>query len=88
MSSNLIIVQWGMFVGKYLPAIAAWRFAAAMAPRRGETEARTDLSRLPKWINEPLFLLTQAERWLLKHMDFPFGSSLLCVARKTSSSLG
>ncbi len=68
----------------FLPAIAAWRFAAAMGPRPDKTEARTDLSQLPKWLNEPLFLLTQAERWLLKHMDFPFGSSLLCVARKTS----
>ncbi len=71
----------------FLPAIAAWRFAAAMGPRGYEAEARTDLSRLPKWINEPLFLLTQAERLLLKHMDFPFGSSLLCVARKTESSV-
>lgn len=64
----------------FLPAIAAWRFVAALRP--GEVEAHTDLSRLPKWINELLFLVTQAERSLLKHMDFSFGSSLLCVARK------
>ena len=71
----------------FLPVIAGWRFVNAMRPRSRETEARTDLSRLPDWINAPLFLLTQVERRLLEYMDFPFGSSLLCVVRKTASSV-
>lgn len=68
----------------FLPPIAIWRFAAALRRRLGhEAEAQTDLAALPRWINEPLYGLTQIERALLRHMDFPFGSSLLCVLRKT-----
>jgi SAM-dependent methyltransferase len=66
----------------FLPVITAWRFINGIRPRAPEAEAHTDLSRLPNWINTSLFLLTQVERMLLKFMGFPFGSSLLCVARK------
>lgn len=67
----------------FLPAIATWRAIASLGRRSQKMEVRTDLFQSPKWINELLFLLTQAERSLLKHTNFPFGSSLLCVLRKT-----
>jgi SAM-dependent methyltransferase len=66
----------------FLPMIAAWRFAAAIRQKFADVEPRTDLSTLPVWLNELFYGLTQAERRLLRHMDFPFGSSLICVLRK------
>ena len=67
----------------FLPMIAAWRVASALRQKFGTTEARTDLTDVPFLINETLYGLTQVERGLLKLIDFPFGSSLLCVLRKT-----
>jgi SAM-dependent methyltransferase len=66
----------------FLPMIAVWRGVAALRQKFGATEARTDLSEVPFFINETLYGVTQVERWLFKLMNFPFGSSLLCVLRK------
>ena len=66
----------------FLPMIAAWRFGAAVRQKFVDVEPQTDLSTLPLWLNETLYGLTQVERWLLRRLDFPFGSSLICVLRK------
>ena len=42
----------------------------------------SDLGELPRPVNEGLFRLMQAENRLLARRDFPFGVSLLAVARK------
>ena len=66
----------------FLPMIAAWRFAAALRQKLVNAEPQTDLSTLPAWLNALFYGITQMERRLLRRMDFPFGSSLLCVLRK------
>ena len=37
----------------------------------------------PRWINEPLYLLSRAEQKITRRIPLPFGSSLLVVAHKT-----
>ena len=36
----------------------------------------------PRWINEPLYLLSRAEQRITRRLSLPFGSSLMVVARK------
>jgi SAM-dependent methyltransferase len=47
-----------------------------------EAEARQDITVPPAPINELLTAALYAESWWLKAFDAPFGSSLLCLARK------
>jgi SAM-dependent methyltransferase len=42
----------------------------------------SDLRPLTGALNSALFFIFRAEAFLLRHIRFPFGSSLLCVARK------
>ncbi len=67
----------------FLPIVAAWRLAVGLRRRLlGPKKGKTDLSPLPAWINGPLYGVTQVERAILRHVDLPFGSSVLCVLRK------
>jgi SAM-dependent methyltransferase len=70
----------------FLPLIAAWRFVTGILSLFQNAAPQTDLAHLPKPINEILFRCTQVERCIVKHMDVPFGSSLLAVARKKSAT--
>ena len=47
-----------------------------------EADARQDISVPPAPINGLLTAVLYAESWWLKRFDTPFGSSLLCLARK------
>jgi SAM-dependent methyltransferase len=47
-----------------------------------EPGPESDLSELPRPVNEALFRLLRAENRLLEKRDFPFGVSLLAIARK------
>ncbi len=64
-----------------LPAVAAAR-ALSRRRRRGAAEARSDVTVPPAPINRALLALTRLEGRLLRRVDLPAGSSLLCVARK------
>jgi SAM-dependent methyltransferase len=61
-----------------------WRAANGSAPHppAGLPEPESDLSYLPKPVNEALFRLLRAENRLLATRDLPFGVSLLAIARK------
>jgi len=41
----------------------------------------------PRWINEPLYLLSRAEHEIIRRIPLPFGSSLMVVARKDVCNL-
>ncbi|MEK7729199.1 MAG: class I SAM-dependent methyltransferase [candidate division KSB1 bacterium] len=75
------------------PAIAAARFAnnAARAltrsqQQKGTANLRTDFERNISFLNRPLQTLFAGERFVLRHCNFPFGTSLLALARKPSST--
>lgn len=65
------------------PLIATWRRL-----RRGEAEDTqtgdvvSDVSFPPPLINAILLRLMRSENWLLRHLDLPFGSSLLAICRR------
>ena len=64
-----------------LPVVAA---ARALSRRRGHAaaEARSDVAVPPAPLNWALLALIRLEGRLLRRVDLPAGSSILCVARK------
>lgn len=71
------------------PAIAAARFAtktiralARSKRQNGSAHLRTDFERNISFLNAPLQTVFAGERFLLRRHDFPFGTSLLALARK------
>lgn len=46
-----------------------------------------DLKEYPKWFNKFLSLIVKIEVYLLRTVNFPFGSSVICVARKSKITL-
>ncbi|MGH7320754.1 MAG: class I SAM-dependent methyltransferase [Candidatus Rokuibacteriota bacterium] len=63
------------------PAVAAFRLARRGA--RDPADRGSDVFALPKLITAMLLGIQAAERALLRMVALPFGSSVLCVARKT-----
>jgi SAM-dependent methyltransferase len=55
-------------------------------PVSGAPEGRSDFKTTPGPINASLAALFGSERFLLSHVDLPFGVSLLAVARKETAS--
>lgn len=49
--------------------------------RRGR-QPQAEIYDLPPWLNRALTAVLGVERWMLRRMNFPFGVSLLCLARK------
>jgi 2-polyprenyl-3-methyl-5-hydroxy-6-metoxy-1,4-benzoquinol methylase len=62
------------------PLIWAGRTLLKISGREGKGTSENDLH--PSWSNGILESIFAAERPLLRHIDMPFGVSLLCVARK------
>jgi SAM-dependent methyltransferase len=61
------------------PAVAAFRLARRLAGARG---AASDVFGLPRALTAVLGVVQAAERALLGWVSLPFGSSVMCVARK------
>lgn len=74
-----------LFAG-ILPAVAAVRLLRRVLPRR--PRLRSDFRPTPPLFNWGLVHWLRTERWLLRHLNLPFGLSLLCVAGKATSSSG
>lgn len=51
---------------------------------RGKKAPESHLKKVDRRTNSWLFKIFSAEAFFLKHISFPFGSSLLCVTRKNS----
>ena len=64
-----------------LPPVAVARFLSRRRGR-GAVAARSDIGVPPAPLNRALLALTRLEGRLLRHIDLPAGSSLLCIARK------
>lgn len=63
------------------PLIAGYRLLARLAPRR--REPRTSYVRTPALLNRLLCAQLELEALWLRGTDLPFGTSLLCLARKS-----
>lgn len=74
------------YVNTFLfPVVLAGRLVIRL---RGQTEQDVSENEMhPKWSNGILKRIFAAERPLLRYINFPFGVSLLCVARKTDTSI-
>ena len=62
------------------PLIGAGRVALRLIGNNVQVTSENDLH--PGWSNPLLQRIFAAERPLLRHMNLPFGVSLLCVAKK------
>lgn len=50
--------------------------------RLKKMKPQSDISSVPKWLDFLLFHVLSTEALFLKYFNFPFGSSLLCLAKK------
>jgi SAM-dependent methyltransferase len=64
------------------PALAAARFVQRRRGLRIEAQAETEIRVPPAPINAIMSLLMHVEAFFIRRFDAPFGSSLLCLARK------
>lgn len=64
------------------PLVAAYRLSQPLLKREVSEAPKSEIKPLPKLLNEALFSMVNAERFLLRKFDLPFGSSILAVARK------
>lgn len=63
------------------PVVIFFRLLKKMG-RRGGNEPKSDLKPMNRRINSALATVLKWEARLLKHINLPFGSSLICLARK------
>ncbi|MCC6803814.1 MAG: class I SAM-dependent methyltransferase, partial [Anaerolineae bacterium] len=68
------------------PPIAAYRLALKWFDHPApDAPPRSELNALPAPVNELLAGVMRAERFGLRHLDAPFGSSILVAARKAAA---
>ncbi len=92
-AAGLQLERMSYFNTFLFPAIAAARFATktvralTRSPQQnGTAHLRTDFERNISFLNRPLQALFAGERFVLRYLNFPFGTSLLALARKPSSA--
>ena len=62
------------------PIVLVLRIRSSLSPEK--TQGSSDFSLPPRLVNEFLLTLLRIESFLMKYITLPFGSSLICVARK------
>ena len=72
------------FFASLFPAIALHRLCSKLVSK-GRTGGGSDLKQPPRWINRLLTAVVTIEAALLRHIDIPFGTSILLLARKHPS---
>lgn len=68
------------------PMVAGVRLWNKWKERRGTVEIQSELQPLPVPINALLYQITNLERYLLRSINMPFGSSLIMLARKNENT--
>ncbi len=64
------------------PMVGGVRLWHKFQERRGPVEIQSELQPLPAPLNSLLYHITNLERYLLRTVNMPFGSSLIMLARK------
>jgi SAM-dependent methyltransferase len=78
--AGFVVDRATFFNALLFPAIALDTLHKRMF--RPEALFRSDIKRLPGWLNQSLYRVFSSERWWLRHRGFPFGASLLLIATK------
>lgn len=66
----------------FFPLLVWRKLSLSRRPDKGHQEPRSDLVRLPDWINEALSAWIHFEVWLSGWTPLPLGSSVFVVARR------
>lgn len=77
-SAGLQVQRAGYFNALLFPAIAMLR----LMNRGGGNPVRSDMTMPWRWVNTLLKRVFASEVWWLRHVRFPFGTSIFLVARK------
>ena len=79
----LSVVRMTHFSTALFPLIAGVRLWRRRRAANGNgAQAPSDLRPLPPWLNRALLGVAMTERRVLRHLNLPFGSSILGIARK------
>jgi len=82
-STGLIVTRLTHFSTALFPLIAAVRLLRKVHGVNGHTDpTRSDLRPMPRWLDRSLLAVAMTERRVVRHVNLPFGSSVLGVARK------
>ena len=81
---DLFSIQCEPYFNFFLFPVAYMRRTIARLTGAGEA---SDMELPPNWVNRILRVIFESEKYLLPWMKFPFGLSLICVAKKTRSSI-
>ena len=64
------------------PMIALYRWWHKAFPSETSEPPRSELVKLPSWLNWILYKYVSIEQHFITHFDFPFGSSIITMVRK------
>ncbi len=67
------------------PLVAGYRLLTSIYKSDQKEAAHTSHVRVPKIINSLFILLLKVESFLLRYLNFPFGTSILIIARNNSA---
>ncbi len=81
-SAGLAVDRLTHFSTALFPVIAAVRLMRKCRHGNG-TMKRSDLRPMPRWLDRSLLAVAMTERHVVRHLDLPFGSSILGIARKS-----
>ena len=82
--TGLVIERLTYRLTTLFPLIATWRRLRRrdVADASQAEEVVSDVALPPAPLNSALLRLMRTENWLLRHLDLPFGSSLLAICRR------
>ena len=66
----------------FLPLLFVYKLKYFIKRKENVSDVKTDFSVVPKPINSTLIAALNTETFFLKFINFPFGVSLFCIARK------
>ncbi len=82
-SSGLAVRRMTYAFAAFFPAIASIKLARRINLPKSGAAARSDLEPLPRWLNRCLLSIARMEHRVTRHVDAPFGSTVVMVATKT-----
>ncbi len=83
--AGLEVLRVTYFEPLYLPPLFVYRKWKRLLPRRAGLAQRDDFVAIGPRLNRFLTSLLAAERFVLRHANFPFGVTILALARKPAT---
>ncbi len=76
------IIRISHFFSALFPAIAAYRLTKSIFHVENGAPAQSELKPIDPTLNKLFITIMEKERWILRRMNLPFGSSILAVCQK------